>query len=276
MAPFDPPRPPFPAWALVVSLVVHALALFAVRDEPPTPVPVAPQLQASLKPAARPPQASLPSPAVQPAPAPPAQAVKPLRRERPPTPPALPRRPEAPPRWSRAERDEMNRFLADLDRQAKAKPAPSLAERSRAKAREMGREAGTHDGTDMVMLEMREGAPPIERTSLDMYLESLLRRLNQSAGFVQRPTAAGTKKAAVQFRLNPDGSLKAFTVLAAGDQSAEIDYVRAVVNRAVPFPRFPPDIQRSARSLAMNICIAPGSGSESGMGFFRLPGERGC
>ena len=80
--------------------------------------------------------------------------------------------------------------------------------------------------------------------------------------------------AAVHFRINPDGSLKTFKVLNAGDQQEEIAFIKSVVERAVPFAAFPPDIARSARSLGMTICIQPGDGG--GFGFSRVADGSSC
>ena len=78
--------------------------------------------------------------------------------------------------------------------------------------------------------------------------------------------------AAVQFRLNPDGSLKSFTVLNAADQADEVAFIRAVIERSVPFSPFPPDIDRAARSLGVTICIRPGRNNDPG--FSRMRGNR--
>jgi hypothetical protein len=51
--------------------------------------------------------------------------------------------------------------------------------------------------------------------------------------------------AAVHFRINPDGSLKTFKVLNAGDQQDEIAFIKSVVERAIPFAAFPPAVARS-------------------------------
>jgi hypothetical protein len=65
-------------------------------------------------------------------------------------------------------------------------------------------------------------------------------------------------------------------VLNVGDQQEEIAFVRSVVERAIPFAHFPPDIDRAARSLGVTICIHPGSSGGGGFGFTRLADGRGC
>jgi hypothetical protein len=110
-----------------------------------------------------------------------------------------------------------------------------------------------------------------------MYLDSLVRKLNRSAGFVRNdPRGRGLKVAAVEIRLNPNGSLKSFKVLNAADQQDQIAFVRSVVEQSVPFSPFPADIGKSAKSLAMVICIMPANAGGGGFGFTRNPGARGC
>jgi hypothetical protein len=125
------------------------------------------------------------------------------------------------------------------------------------------------------MLERLPHTPPVDRFSLEMYLDALVKKLNRSAGFVRNDRRArGLGTAMVRIRVSPDGTLRSFEVVEAADQQEEIAFVRSVVERAVPFSPFPPDIVRSARSLAMVICIQPGSGG--GVGFSRVPAGRGC
>jgi hypothetical protein len=52
------------------------------------------------------------------------------------------RQAEAAPKWSVAQKQEMDNFLNDLATEAKARPKPDLAERSMAMAREIARESG--------------------------------------------------------------------------------------------------------------------------------------
>lgn len=104
-----------------------------------------------------------------------------------------------------------------------------------------------------------------------------MRKLNRSAGFVRNdPRGKGVRNASIEIRLNPDGTLKSFKVLNAADQQEEIAFVKAVVERSVPFAPFPPDIGKSAKSLAMLICIMPANSGGGGFGFSRNPDGRGC
>ena len=106
--------------------------------------------------------------------------------------------------------------------------------------------------------------------------DSLITRLNRSASHVTKdPRSQGMHNASIQFRINPDGSLKSFVVLNAGDQAGEIAFIRSVVERSIPFATFPPDINKAARSLAMTICILPSSNG-GGFGFTRIPEGQGC
>lgn len=169
----------------------------------------------------------------------------------------------------------MNRFLDELDTQAKA--GPDLAQRALAMARDMGRQPVRPDDGKDEILERLPNSPPVDPFSLEMYLDALVKKLNRSADFVRHdPHSQGVKTATVRIRLNPDGSLRSFDVLNAADQQLEIQFIRSVVQRAVPFSPFPPDILRSAQSLTMMICIRPANSMDGGFGFSRLPGGRGC
>jgi len=270
--------------ALAASLLLHAIVLFFPEQEA-VPRPIAStRFAASLAPApqpAAPPaaQATLPrQPAT--AKAPPRAAARPAskaprtRTPSMPTPAGKVARDDTP-RWSPSERQEMKRFLDELDAQAKAAPRPSLAQRSLAQAAELGRQQARRDEQGLLLLERRPDTPPPDPFSLDLYLDGIVRRLNRSAAFVRNdPRSRGMKPAAVQFRINPNGSLKSFAVLNAGDQQDEIAFIRSVVERSIPFAAFPPDIDRAARSLGVTICIQPGHGG--GFGFTRLPDGRAC
>jgi hypothetical protein len=179
------------------------------------------------------------------------------------------------PQWTAAQKAEMDGFLDELAGEARNRPKPTLAQRSLAMAREYGRQMAQQDEAGGATLEPRPGAQPADPFSLELYLDALVRRLNRSAAFVRNdPRSKGVRPAAVQFRLNPDGRLKSFTVLNAGDQAEEIAFIRSVVERSVPFSPFPPDIDRAARSLGVVICIQPGRG-DGGFGFARSDG-RAC
>lgn len=258
-------------WAMAVSLLIHGLALFMPqRDAPDKRAPPL-RLEASLAPRAPPlapaaaPELTAPLPAPLPAQR---QEAKPPRRSR------IIRAPERR-QWSAAETAEMKNFLDELGVQARVRPKPTLAQRSLADAREYGRQLAQQDATERLTLEPRPNAPPPDAFSLEMYVDGLLKRLNRSASLVRKdPRSNGVRAAAVQFRLNPDGSLKSFVVLNAADRAEEIDFIKSVIERSLPFAAFPPDINRAARSLAMTICILPAR--ESGFGFSRATAGRGC
>lgn len=177
------------------------------------------------------------------------------------------------PQWSVAQKAEMDGFLNELSEQAKIAPKPTLAQRSIAMAREAGRQLAREDAAGEALLELRPNGPPVNPFSLENYLEGLVRRLNRSADFVNKARGQqGVQTAAVQFRLNPDGSLKSFNVVNAADQAHEIAFIKAVIERSLPFSPFPPDIDQAARSLGITICIRPGRNSEPG--FSRMQGNR--
>jgi hypothetical protein len=183
--------------------------------------------------------------------------------------------PPATPKWSVAEKEEMNNFLRELE--GPARRTPDLAQRSLAMARDIGRQQAMTEKDGSEVLERLPNSPPVNPFSLEMYLDALVKKLNRSAGFVRNdPRSKGVKNASVEVRLNPDGTLKSFKVLNAADQQEEIAFVKSVVEQSIPFAPFPSDIGRSAKSLAMVICIIPGSAGGGGFGFTRNPGGRGC
>ena len=267
-------------WAFAASLVVHTMVLLLPEKEPRSQPVASSRFEASLSPG--PPADTRPTPprppeaATRPARAPAKPATKPAPRPRvmtvpkPATPAIADNR-----QWSRTQKEEMTRFLDELAAEAKAAPKPSLAQRSLAQARDLGRQQAQQDAEGTALLERRPNSPPPEPFSLDLYVDGVVRRLNRSAAFVRNdPRSRGVKTASVQFRINPDGSLKSFKVLNAGDQEKEIAFIRSVVERSIPFGRFPPDIERAARSLGVTICIQPGVGG--GFGFTRMGDGRPC
>lgn len=255
-------------WSIVGSLAVHACVLLLPHHPPAGDARAAPRLEARLGPsqvAAEPPS----PPRAQPVSARPkrGRGVSSSRLV------AAARSPA--PTWSVPEKAEMDGFLDELAKQSERATKPTLAERSMAMAREAGRQMARQDAENGTMLELRPNAPPVNPFSLEMYLDAMIRRLNRSAGFARNdPRARGVRNAAVQFRLNPDGSLKSFVVLNAADQAGEIAFIKAVIEQSAPFSPFPPEIDRAARSLGVTICIRPGWG-DAGMGFSRTDG-RAC
>ncbi len=175
--------------------------------------------------------------------------------------------------WFKGGKNDMQQFLDDLE--AQARPAPALAQRALAMAHDQGRQQARNDEQGTAVLERLPNTPPPPPFSLDFYVDGVVKRLNRSAAFVRNdPRSKGMRPAAVHFRIHPDGRLKTFKVLNAGDQQQEIAFIKSVVERAAPFAPFPPDIARSARSLGMTICIQPGHGG--GFGFSRVADGSSC
>lgn len=264
--------------AVVLSLLIHGLALLLTLGPPKTPPAGNLPLQARLQPrptehvraeAPPPPARSKPGPSRK-------SAAPPILTARAPSPRSAPRI-ENTPTWSVAQKEEMNRFLDELA--GEARHQPDLAQRSLAMARDLARNDRHRAGPDAPgeIVERIPDSPPIDDFSLEMYLDSLVRKLNRSASFVKNdPRSRGMQSAEIQVRINPDGSLRLFRVLRSGDQQEEIDFVKSVVERAIPFAAFPPDIVRSARSLALMICIQPAGSSGGGFGFTRRPDGSRC
>lgn len=147
-----------------------------------------------------------------------------------------------------------------------------LAQRALAMARGMAIEAND-GGPDAVSTRQEGKGKTIEPLSLQWYFDSFITKLNRSARFVPRePKAKGQRKALVEILINRDGSLNAYRILRAADQQAEIEYIKAVVDRAVPFAAFPPDIRDKTDTLSLRICIHP-PGESGGYGFSRTSGD---
>jgi hypothetical protein len=258
--------------AYAASIALHVAVLLPHREEP-TRLSAAPQriearLATRAAPPARPPSPAAVAPPPRPAP-PPSAAKRPklaTTKGRTPAPPAGP--PPTP-----AEREEMKRFLDSLATPPQKSPEPSVAQRSLDMARELGRDRGRREDTGTAFVERRPDTPPPDPFSIDLYMDGMIRKLNRSAAFVSNdPRAHGVQRAAVHFRINPDGSLNVFRILNEADQAAQIAFIRAVIERAAPFAPFPRDLDRSVASLGITICIEP-TGRGGGFGFARS--ERG-
>ena len=264
--------------ALALSLALHCAVLLIPEKEKPVSRPPATRLEASLtSPTQKPQTATVTPPAAapkKPAPSKPQQAKRPVLAINKPQGSAAN---QTAPKWTVAQKAEMNDFLRELESQAKATPRPDLAQRSLSMAREFARQQGKQDREGSEVLDLLPNAQPVDPFSLEMYLDALVRKLNKSAGFVRNdPRTLGVKRASVQVKLNPDGTLKSFNIVNAGDQKDQIAFVKSVVDKAVPFAPFPSDLRRSASALNMTICIQPASGNAGGFGFSRLPEGSGC
>lgn len=272
---FKPPtRPLF--LALAASLLIHGLVLsLRLQQQAPLRPPANTGMDARLE-LARPARPA-PPPTAQPKPQTPRHEA---RAAQAPTPRVITaRQPSAehahavpPATWNIAQKQEMDNFLNDLSaEQKRPAPQPSLAERSMAMAREMGRDEARRSaqGGGAALVERIPNSPELDPFSLEMYMDALVKKLNRSASFVRNdPRSRGVQSAAIQVRINPDGSLKSFEVVRTGDQREEIEFVKSVVERAIPFASFPADLVQSARSLGLMICIQP-AGSGGGFGFTR-------
>lgn len=258
--------------AIALSLLLHGLALLIPQQKPPESRPPA-RFEASLAPLPKAVPVDVPK---KPESKPAVKQPKQVKQRRvlatsKPSPRAV-----SQPQWSVAEKQDIDNFLNELGEEAKRRPPPTLAQRSLAAAREAGRQVAAQDAAQTASFEWRPNAPPPNPFSIDAYIDGLLKRLNKSAAYVPNDHhRKGKHNAAIQFRLNPDGTLKSFVVLNAADQGAQIEYIKAIVERSAPFSPFPPDINRAARSLAMIICITPDQFGD-GFGFARMPEGRGC
>ncbi len=270
--------------AIAVSLILHGLVLFFPQQPAKIPEHPARRIEATLAPRpSTPPVTNLPPTAIpaEIAPSRPRSSKRLLALNK--SKETFVKSPPAP-AWSVTEKEDMKKFLRELDGRGKA--GHDLAQRALAMARvgglqpalpESGAERGDRDATGSVMLERIPNSPPVDPFSLEMYLDGLVQKLNRSSAFVKRdPRRRGMQTATVSIRLNPDGSLQSFKVLNAADQQDEIAFTQSVFEMAAPFPAFPPDIRKSARALAMNLCIQPAYAGASGSGFTRSPDGRRC
>lgn len=148
-----------------------------------------------------------------------------------------------------------------------------LANRAVAMARGM---TGTEDqgGADEYSTLQEGQGKDIEPLSLQWYFDSFITKLNRSSRFVERkPPSRGQRAAEVQIVINRDGSLRDYRVVQAADRQIEVDYIRAVAERAAPFAAFPKDIGSKTDKLVLTICIQPPGDGGSGFGFTRTSGK---
>ena len=116
------------ALAIAASLAIHAIALLIPSREPAKST--LPPLSARLVPRAQQETPVVQSEMVPSAKTPPQASPRLLSTRNPRGRPVA-----QPPKFSAAEKKEMNDFLEDLDKQVRAKPKRTLAQRSRAMAR---------------------------------------------------------------------------------------------------------------------------------------------
>jgi len=267
-------------WAIAASLIFHAAVLFYPHQLPKVAERKPQRIEARLAPRVAEPRPAVAVPAPVPTPVPvpatpPPVAKAPAAAPKLLAPAEAQRQAAAPsaPAWSKAEKSDMNQFLRELEQPSR--PSPDIAQRALSMARAVGRQQAWQDEESEVLVERRPDAPPPDPVSLEMYMDGLVRKLNRSAAFVKNdPRSRGVKTAAVLVRIGPGGALQSFKVLYAGDQKDEIDYIRSVVERAVPFAAFPADLQKSVKSLAMMICILPAHLTGGSIGFARTEDGR--
>ena len=259
--------------ALAVSLALHlALLLFKVSTPPEVPP------QAQRAPTKLDVRLSKPERAAQPLlrPAPPQQTASKARRP--------PRRVQSPPvvvaeaekTWSQTEKEEMKRFLNELDAPPKPRTGAEIMQNALAMARTLAKQDEKED--ELAEIAQRLRAANIEPLSLELYYEALFRKLNRSAAMVRNNARdVGSQVAVVRVVLNPNGSVKSFSVLQTADQQSEIAYIKSVVERAAPFPAFPADIRKATDVLILQICIQP-KRFEAGSGalFTRMSRGQAC
>ena len=265
------------AVALAVSLALHLAVLVlkaSLSDNTAQPGANRPSSRVDVV-------LSKPRPAAKAVLPPPRAAVEP-RRERLTKPAAEPTTriaavPEPAKTWSSAERQEMDQFLKELDAEAKPRSGQEMAHRAVDTARRMAAAADPEDD-ELKEMAQRLNRAKVEPFSLEMYLDALYRKMNRSAAMVKNePRSKGAHVAAVRIVLAKDGTVKAFRVLWAADQQAEIDYIKAVVDQAAPFPAFPTDIRNATDAIVLQVCILPGRYADgSGATFTRMAKGQVC
>lgn len=149
-----------------------------------------------------------------------------------------------------------------------------LAQRALAMARSMGSSADD-GGTDAESTRQEGRGGDVEPLALQWYFDSFISKLNRSARFVRRaPPPKGQRAAQVEIIINRDGSLREYRIVQAADRQIEIDYIKSVVDRAVPFAAFPPEISKHTDTLSLDICIQPPGDPGGGFGFSRTGSKR--
>lgn len=265
------------AIALMLSLAFHLTVLLFQWNKPelfPEPASRQPPTQLDVRIAKpetfSPPTRLPPVPLTPKRPAPKARP-KPVPIQRP-----APLTAEVEKPWSKSEKEEMRRFLDELRAAPKRRTARELEQEALAAARVLDKRVEKDDEAAVVMQRLRDAQ--VEPLSIELYYEALFRKLNRSAEMVKNKSKeTGSRVAVVRAVLNPDGSLKSFTILQAADQQAEIAYIQSVVERAAPFPAFPPDIRNATDKMILQICIQPQRTGPGGGAFFsRLSPGQGC
>jgi hypothetical protein len=89
-------------------------------------------------------------------------------------------------------------------------------------------------------------------------------KLNRNARFMKLPERGGSGTAAVQLRINPDGTLRSLDVLEESDQKNQVDFLTRLLERSAPYLPFPATMAASAKSLGITICIRPGQDGDFG------------
>jgi len=261
--------------ALAVSLTFHLALLFIKFTTPPEPLlsesqSLPKELQVRLsKPEPPSPPPAMPQPAAPPAPS---KARRPTAQL--PTPPT--RTVEAEKTWSQTEKEDMSRFLKELDTESKPPTGKALAQKALAMARTLATQGEGDDEAAEIAQRLR--AANIDPLNIELYYEALFRKLNRSAEMVKNKSRqAGARVAVVRVVLNPNGSVKSFKVLEAADQQIEIAYIKTVVERAAPFPAFPPEIRKATDEMILQICIQPQRFGPGGGPFFsRMSRGQAC
>lgn len=286
--------------AFAISLVLHAALLsygFLVPANviPPEPKPEEaepPRMNAMLL---KPPT---PQQVPQPPEPPPVERREILPpRQPPPKAPMAPQPPKAPqptapkiltaprsaPVWNQNERQEMAKFLEEVGKQdAKQPPKPvrpttgrDLAQQALIIAAQIARQP-TDDADERELPTTKPGSKPVEPLSIEMYIAAFVQKLNRGANFVSRaPRVRGLHVGQVQITLSADGSLKSYRVLRQGDQQAEINYIKSVIDVAAPFAAFPPDVRDAMDTLSIPVCISPRFSAQGGKVFART-GSKEC
>lgn len=260
--------------ALGVSLAFHLALLFIQFAKPPEPSTSASQKQPSeLQVRLAQPQTPSPPPVL---PQPEAPQPTKARRQTAQLPTPTTRTVEAQKTWSQAEKDEMSRFLNDLENESKPIKGKALAQKALAMARALGAQGEGDDEAAEIAQRLR--AANVEPLNIELYYEALFRKLNRSAAMVKNKSReAGSRVAVVRVVLNQNGSVKSFTVLQAADQQIEIAYIKTVVERAAPFPAFPPEIRKATDAMILQICIQPKRYSTGDGAFFsRMSRGQSC
>ncbi len=177
--------------------------------------------------------------------------------EKPAEAPPIPKQ-EAPPQPPK-EKPQPPEVVVPKRKVEKAKPARENPERKTPAESQPASLAPVREGTDAPTTNQQPGfvngkGSSNEKARLN-YQEAVAMLLARSKRYPERALRRGlTGEATIRIEIKSDGSLAGFEILRSAGASVLDEELRAMVDRASPFPRFPGDLNR--QSLALVVPVA--------------------